>query len=69
MIDARNETIGYKIRNAETQKVPYMLVVGKRELESDSVAVRRHGSGKQGIMSVVDFKNQIQKEIDTPFRS
>ncbi len=51
-LDQRSETIGYRIREAETGKVPFMFVVGQREMESDSVAVRRHGEGDMGTLSV-----------------
>lgn len=51
-LDQRSETIGYRIRDAETGKVPFMFVVGQREMESDSVAVRRHGEGDVGTQSV-----------------
>jgi threonyl-tRNA synthetase len=51
-LDSRSETIGYRIRNAETDKVPHMFIVGEREAGSGMVSVRRHGSGDQGVMSV-----------------
>lgn len=61
-VDDRNETIGYKIRSAETDKVPYMLIVGQKEAGSDSVSVRRQGSGEQGTASVDAFIEQIESE-------
>lgn len=51
-LDSRSETIGYRIRGAETSKVPYMFVVGQREEESETVAVRRHGEGDIGTLPV-----------------
>ena len=63
-VDRRNEKIGYKIRQAELQKIPYMLVVGAKEQEDGTVAVRRHGAGKQESASVADFVARIQGEID-----
>ncbi|RLD19033.1 MAG: threonine--tRNA ligase [Bacteroidetes bacterium] len=54
-IDERNETVGRKIRDTELKKVPYMLIVGDKEVESGLVAVRRQGQGDQGAMSVEDF--------------
>ena len=55
--------IGYKIRSAEMKKTPYMLVVGEKEQQSGSVAVRRHGEGDKGSMSLEQFIETIQKEI------
>ena len=54
-LDARQEKIGYKIREAQLQKVPYMLVVGDREVAEDTVAVRRRAGGDQGAQSVDAF--------------
>jgi threonyl-tRNA synthetase len=62
--DARNEKIGYKIREAETSKVPYMLVVGRRELENGTVAVRRHGAGAQEVSGVDDFVEALRAEVN-----
>ncbi len=63
-VDASDETVGYKIREAETQKIPYMLVVGEREVDAGTVAVRQHGKGQQDVLSVNVFINRIQMEID-----
>ena len=60
--DLRNEKVGYKIRSAEVQKVPYMLVIGGREAESGTVAVRRHGEGDLGAMPVEDFLERVLAE-------
>ena len=62
-LDVRNEKVGFKIREAEVQKVPYMLVVGDKEMESGQVSVRHHGEGDRGAMSVDDFVNLIVTEI------
>jgi threonyl-tRNA synthetase len=62
--DLRNEKVGYKIRGAEMQKVPYMLVLGARERESGAVSVRRHGEGDLGSMSVSAFTELVLKESD-----
>ena len=51
-IDSRSETIGYRIRNAETGKVPFMFIIGEREMESDRVALRIHGEGDKGTMEL-----------------
>jgi threonyl-tRNA synthetase len=64
-LDDRSGTLNYKIREAETRKVPFMAVVGAREAESGTVAVRRHGAGKkQEVTPIGDFIAQIRDEID-----
>lgn len=63
-LDERNEKIGYKIRDWETKKVPYMLVVGEKEKEAESVSVRQHKVGDKGITKVSEFIKQIKEEID-----
>jgi threonyl-tRNA synthetase len=63
-LDDRTETLNYKIREAETQKVPYMAVVGKREAENGSVAVRRQGAGqKQEVMPLGEFVDRLREQI------
>ena len=62
-MDLRNEKIGYKIREARLQKIPYMLVVGDREVENQQVAVRSRKDGDLGAMNVDDFLDKIQNEI------
>lgn len=62
-LDIRNEKIGYKIREAQMQKVPYMLVVGDKEIENNAVAVRDRKEGDRGSMSLDEFISNIQKEI------
>jgi threonyl-tRNA synthetase len=64
-IDDRNEKIGYKIREWETKKVPYMLVVGDREQHSDSVSVRRHKKGDLGSILREEFIAKALQEIRT----
>ena len=63
-VDESNEKIGYKIRKAQMEKVPYMLVVGDKEQESESVAVRSRAEGDVGTKTVEEFIGQIQKEIE-----
>ncbi len=63
-LDARQEKIGYKIREAQLQKVPYMLVVGDREVAEDTVAVRRRAGGDQGAQSVDAFIRTALDESD-----
>jgi len=62
--DLRNEKIGYKIREARLQKIPYMLVVGDKEVENQQVSVRSRDEGDLGPMNVNDFLDKIQKEIN-----
>jgi len=64
-LDDRNEKVNYKIREAQSQKIPYMLVVGDREAESGSVAVRHRSDGDLGTMGAVDFTTRIKEEIKT----
>jgi threonyl-tRNA synthetase len=62
-LDNRNEKIGYKIRAAQIEKVPYMLVIGDKEVENVAVSVRSRSKGDMGSMSVDDFENLIKTEI------
>ncbi len=62
-IDERNEKIGYKIRDWETKKVPYMLVVGEKELSNGTVSVRQHKKGDLGTMPTEEFVKKIKNEI------
>ena len=65
-VDARNETLNYRIREGEVQKVPYMAVVGQREAESNSLALRVRGAGKkQEVMTVEAFLARIGEEVRT----
>ncbi|HTQ63368.1 MAG TPA: threonine--tRNA ligase [Puia sp.] len=62
-VDDRNEKIGKKIRDTETAKVPYMLVVGEKEVNENKISVRRQGKGDIGARGVEEFINEIKKEI------
>ena len=62
-VDERNEKIGRKIRDAEVKKVPYMLIIGEKEIESGLLAVRKHGEGDVGEFTEKDFANLINNEI------
>lgn len=64
-LDDRNEKIGYKIREAQTQKIPYMLVVGDKEIEANSVGVRARKEGDLGAMTVEEFKKKLKEEVET----
>ena len=63
LVDERNEKIGRKIRDAEVSKIPFMLIVGEKEMESGQLSVRRHGQGDQGAMSKEEFVKLIADEI------
>ncbi len=61
--DERNEKIGYKIRDWETKKAPYMIIVGEKEKSSGNISLRKHKAGDQGSLSLSDFIDNIQVEI------
>ena len=63
-VDERDEKINYKIREAQTKKIPYMLVVGDREIESQSVNIRKYGENESESVSLENFIEQIKSEID-----
>lgn len=63
-LDDRNEKIGYKIREAQLQKIPYMLVIGDKEVENQSLSLRRRGKGDLGVQSVDEVMDQILTEIN-----
>jgi threonyl-tRNA synthetase len=62
-VDDRNEKIGKKIRDTELAKVPYMLVIGEKEMQEGKVAVRRQGKGDLGVKSIDEFIPEIRREI------
>lgn len=64
LIDDRNEKIGKKIRDAELAKRPFMLVIGEKEFEAETVAVRQRGQGDQGSMSVKEFAEFVQDLVN-----
>ena len=63
LVDNRNETIGKKIREAELNKLPYMLIVGEQEEKDGTISVRKHSEGDQGMMSVEAFAQMINKAV------
>ena len=65
VLDDREEKIGYKIREAQLQKIPYMLIIGDKEVESNSVGVRSRKEGDIGQMKQEEFLKQIKEEIKT----
>jgi len=63
-IDARRETLGYKLRDLQIRKIPYVLIVGDKEIQNRTVSIRtRHGTNL-GSMKLEDFENAILKEIE-----
>ena len=64
-LDGRSEKIGYKIREAQLEKVPYMLVLGDKEQEAGQVAVRNRKDGKTEVMGLDEFLAKIREEVDT----
>ena len=67
-VDDRDEKIGRKIRDNEMKKIPYMLIVGEKEVADRKVAVRKHGQGDVGIFSMEEFSNIIKEEIESDFK-
>ena len=69
LIDARNETVGKKIREAEMKKVPLMIVVGEQEENANQISVRRHGGESLGSMDIESFAQMINEEIKQTLKS
>ncbi|WP_334126189.1 threonine--tRNA ligase [Empedobacter brevis] len=63
LIDSRNEKTGKKIRDAEINKIPFMLIIGEKEAENGTVSVRRHGEGDLGEMTIQEFINFMKEQI------
>jgi threonyl-tRNA synthetase len=66
LLDDRDEKIGRKIRDAETKKIPFMLIVGEKEASDQMVAVRKHGQGDQGSVALEEFVNRFRIECSAP---
>lgn len=62
-VDDRNEKIGKKIRESEMNKIPFMLIVGEKEMENEQVAVRQRGEGDLGAMELVEFEQLVNKRV------
>ncbi len=63
-LDDRNEKIGFKIREAEVQKIPYMVILGDKEVQAENLAVRKRKAGDIGKFTINDFVNHLQQEIN-----
>ncbi len=68
-LDSRNETIGKKIRQAELNKIPFMLIIGEKEFNNDSVSIRKHKQGDIGSKSIDKFTSMIKNEVDISMSS
>ncbi|OGU49879.1 MAG: threonine--tRNA ligase, partial [Ignavibacteria bacterium GWC2_36_12] len=66
-LDERNEKVGYKIRDWEMKKIPYMLIIGEKEVSSGKISVRQHKKGDLGSFELEKFINNIEEEIKTKF--
>jgi len=64
LVDERNEKIGKKIRDNELKRIPFMLIVGEKEEETETISVRKQGEGDKGTMTIADFAHLIQSEIN-----
>ena len=69
LIDERSEKIGKKIRDNELKRIPYLLIVGEKEVQSNTVSVRRQGMGDKGSMTLEDFVISLNKEIEKQLKS
>ncbi len=68
LVDARSETVGKKIREAEMQKLPFMLIVGDQEMDQGTISVRRHGGEDLGAVSVEAFSDLVKNEINSTLK-
>ena len=69
VLDYRNEKIGRKIRDNELKKIPYLLIVGENEMNSNTVSVRRQGQGDMGTMPAGEFIQKIKAEVDSQLQT
>ena len=65
-IDDRNEKIGKKIRDAEINKIPYMLIVGEKEMEENKISIRIQGDGDKGMMSLLEYVKHMEEVVKIP---
>lgn len=69
LLDSRNETIGKKIREAEMNKIPFMLIVGETDEKANTISVRKHGGEDLGAISITDFADLVNTEINSTLKS
>ena len=67
-LDDRSEKVGFKIRSAQLEKVPYMILVGDKDIEANTVSVRSRKNGDEGAVSIDEFVARIREEIDSKAR-
>ena len=67
-VDMRNEKLGYKIRSAQTSKIPYQLVIGDEEVENDTVNIRAYGSSKSFSLPFDEFVSLLEKDLERKSR-
>jgi threonyl-tRNA synthetase len=63
LVDSRSEKVGRKIRDAELEKIPYMLIVGENEKSEGTVSVRKQGEGDVGTMTIKAFAERVRSEV------
>jgi threonyl-tRNA synthetase len=69
LADNRNETIGRKIREAEMDKIPYMIIIGENEEDENKITVRQHGGEDLGMISVESFVKIVETEISKTLKT
>ncbi|MBQ0741587.1 threonine--tRNA ligase, partial [Aquimarina celericrescens] len=65
LVDNRNETIGKKIREAEMNKFPYIIIIGEQEENNNTISVRKHGGEDLGTIPIDEFSKMVSKEINS----
>jgi len=69
LIDCRNETVGKKIREAEMNKTPYMIIIGKKEASEETLSLRKHGGEDMGMFTEIEFVKFIEKEVNKTLKT
>jgi threonyl-tRNA synthetase len=69
LLDSRNETIGKKIREAEMNKIPFMLIVGENDEKANTISVRKHGGEDLGAITIAAFTDLVNNEINSTLKS
>ncbi|QLG44143.1 threonine--tRNA ligase [Costertonia aggregata] len=69
LLDKRNETVGKKIREAEMNKIPFMLIVGENEEKNETISIRKHGGEDLGALTIEEFSGLVTKEINSTLKS
>ena len=67
-VDTRSEKFGFKIRSAQLEKIPYMILVGDKDIEAETISIRSRKNGDEGATTVDQFLAKIKEEIDTKSR-